>query len=384
MTSMVLVPGLDAPTLTERRGRLLDAVSITENIEWQDGSNLFESYSCLVTGAKATLPCPPAFIAAPVLNAPSTATSGGTLAAGTWKYKLTATNSRGETIASNESSQVTTGATSTVTNTWSAVTGATGYKLYRTLVNGAANSEKFLISLGAVTTYVDTNAVALGTALPPTSNTAVVPVIKTFLPPNWMSGYQFAAYGGVMCKTPGFDYNNGKDKLREAFLMHESVAVAQAVLQNLFIANGTVWSAAPDITPAAGAVDPAVGVALLEQDAAAKYAGVPTIHVPRSIGALLTRSYMLDVSKPMFTTWQGAKVASDGGYGAPNSSPTGAAPAVGEQWIYATGEMLVGRSALQVSDPVPNPSTNEWMILAERRYIVAYDCYIAAIKVKIQ
>lgn len=92
---------------------------------------------------------------APVQSAASTATTGGTLAAGTYFYVITATNAAGETTRSNEISITTTGATSTVTLNWDAVPGATGYRVYRGTVAGT-QTEYYVV--GTVITYVDTNA----------------------------------------------------------------------------------------------------------------------------------------------------------------------------------------------------------------------------------
>lgn len=103
---------------------------------------------------------------APVVAAPTTATTGGTLAAATYYYKVTATTPGGESAVSNEVSIATTGATSTVTLSWAAVTGATGYKVYRST---ATNAETLLVALGAVTTYTDTGAVTPGTVTPTTN-----------------------------------------------------------------------------------------------------------------------------------------------------------------------------------------------------------------------
>jgi len=114
-------------------------------------------------------------LAPPVQTAPSTATSGGTLAAGTWRYMITAINANGETLPSNEMSQVTTGASSTVTVNWNAVVGATGYKVYRVLaVGGGTGTELLLTTLGNVLTYIDTGALTPAGALP-TVNTAANP-----------------------------------------------------------------------------------------------------------------------------------------------------------------------------------------------------------------
>lgn len=110
----------------------------------------------------------------PVQSAPSTATTGGTLAAGTYRYYVTAINAVGETTVSNEVSQITTGATSTVTLNWAAIPGSTGFRVYRTAAGGASGTELFLVAVGLVVTYIDTGALTPSGAYPIT-NTAVTP-----------------------------------------------------------------------------------------------------------------------------------------------------------------------------------------------------------------
>lgn len=134
-------------------------------IFWKGGANP------LTTVGVAALP-------APAQSASATATTGGTLAAATYFYRVTAINALGETLASNEVSQVTTGSTSTVTVNWTQVLGATGYKIYRSTATG---TEVFLVAVGAVGTYTDTGAVAVGTATVPVLNTTATPVWGTAL-----------------------------------------------------------------------------------------------------------------------------------------------------------------------------------------------------------
>jgi len=110
----------------------------------------------------------------PVQAALATAASGGTITAGTYKYMLTAINAVGETNPSNEQTIVTTGSTSTVTVTWATVTGATGYKLYKTAAGGATGTELLYKTVGAVTTDIDTTPGSPAGALP-TANTAATP-----------------------------------------------------------------------------------------------------------------------------------------------------------------------------------------------------------------
>lgn len=116
----------------------------------------------------------PAAIAVPVQNAPATSTTGGTLAAGTYYYVVTALNANGQTIKSNEQSIATTGTTSSNTITWGSVTGATGYEIYRGTATGAEN---VYYTVGAAVTFTDTGAAGTSGS-PPGTNTAVLSLIN--------------------------------------------------------------------------------------------------------------------------------------------------------------------------------------------------------------
>lgn len=121
-----------------------------------------------------------ATLATPVNAALSTASTGGSLAAGTYWYRVTATNDIGETLGSTETSQVVPAGTSTntVTVNWNSVTGATGYKVYGRTSGG----ELFIASVGAVATYTDTGSITPSGALPSsntTGTTRYVPVDAT-------------------------------------------------------------------------------------------------------------------------------------------------------------------------------------------------------------
>lgn len=102
------------------------------------------------------------------------AQSGGSLTAGTYKYYVTAINANGETTVSSEVSVTTAAGNLTAHLTWNTVTGATGYKVYRTAAGGATGTELLLVTLGVVLTYDDT-AVGAPSGAFPTTNTAVTP-----------------------------------------------------------------------------------------------------------------------------------------------------------------------------------------------------------------
>lgn len=381
MTSTIVRPNyFDTYSPQALAGTLLTAANVSEDVGFLEPTGVLESYNCLTVDTRAVYPCPAVLLAAPVQAASSTATTGGTIPAGTYRAVITAINERGETIASNEITQVTTGAASTITWNWANLVGETGYRVYITNTNGASGTETFVIQLAANTTsYIWTGTPANDdVTFPPTVNTAVVSVTKTFNHPSWEDGIRFAVYGGFECKMFE-DGARSEGFVRAAFEAKETLGVARALMQLRF-----TTPAATDLTPVAGAVNPEVGLAILEGDASSKYAGVPTIHAPRTIGTLLTRDGVIFMQGDQLFSVQGSKIASDGGYQSPNNSPTNTAPAVGEYWMYSTGEVTIKRSPLFLQTEL-NRSTNETVTLVERLYVAAIDCgYNAAVRVKIQ
>jgi hypothetical protein len=111
------------------------------------------------------------------MSAPGTLTltvqAGGSLtASSTYRYKVTAIDSAGgETTSSAENSASTTVPNKTIMIDWTAITGASGYKIYRTAAGGASNSEVYLTSVTS-NTYTDAGSLTAGTATPPVTNTA--------------------------------------------------------------------------------------------------------------------------------------------------------------------------------------------------------------------
>jgi hypothetical protein len=118
-----------------------------------------------MTGQKVTRTSP---LAAPVLNTPSVSSTGGSFAAGTYYFVVTAI-SNAETTRSNEVSVTTTGSTSSVTISFAAVPGAINYRLYRSTSPGTETS---LFQWGGTTTITDDGSGAGGGSVPPSTNNA--------------------------------------------------------------------------------------------------------------------------------------------------------------------------------------------------------------------
>lgn len=113
--------------------------------------------------------------AVPVQNTPTTATTGGTLGAGTYFYVVTAITPKGETDKSAETSITTIGGTSTVTVSWNAYPGATSYKVYR---GTTSLGEDTLYTVAATaTSLVDTGIGGISPSSPPSS---VTPIVSSF------------------------------------------------------------------------------------------------------------------------------------------------------------------------------------------------------------
>lgn len=121
-------------------------------------------------------------------SALATAASGGAIANGTYFVQVTALIGGVETPASNEQSITTTGTgISTITVTWTAVTGSTGYKVY--FGSSGSGSENVVQTFGAVTTTGALTALPVTSGTPPAlpktnANVAVTTAIQQITLPN--------------------------------------------------------------------------------------------------------------------------------------------------------------------------------------------------------
>lgn len=108
-------------------------------------------------------------LAAPVATLGTKTNGGSGFAAGTYYWKVTAINDVGETVGSSELT-----ATLALNDhqpiSWLAITGATGYKLYRGTATGAENH--LIASVGAVTSVIDDGTTGTVASVPTTNTTA--------------------------------------------------------------------------------------------------------------------------------------------------------------------------------------------------------------------
>lgn len=169
-------------------------------------------------------------------------------------------------------------------------------------------------------------------------------------------------------------------QVEEAFWT--GVAGGQAVVFPHLAANAEVLDGEVVLqsvaTPTVTGADVAHALGVLEQQLAGCYAGQGLIHVPRSALATLAAWNLIEQRDGGLFTPGGNRVVAGGGY--TGTGPDGATPADGTTWIYATGAAWGYRSDVyfsQVRDSL-NRSSNTLRMLAERNYLIGFECCLLA------
>lgn len=220
---------------------------------------------------------------------------------------------------------------------------------------------------------------------------------KTFDTAPWVPAYEFAVYGGVQCSLVGQDRADTESELRRVFEANAHKGVEQSLKAVRFVASESdapvAWDAPVDLGYYQGSSATAsavVALAVLEGYAAGVYAGLPTIHAPRSVVTLWEAAGLVVWQGEKAFTKNGSKIVAGGGYDIGVDQDTWT-------WdVYATGEVYIEQSeqidlTMQTapgdgsgvgSDENGLPD-NTGIALAERMFRVGIDCFVARAGVKI-
>jgi hypothetical protein len=135
--------------------------------------------------------------------------------------------------------------------------------------------------------------------------------------------------------------------------------------------------------PVTGAVNAVVGLGLLEKSLADCHNGAGIIHVPVKLLPTLDAYGVVRERNGILKTLNGNTVAVGAGY--PGTSPTNVDPGDTQAWMYATGPMFLYRSQIRVMPyrESVNRSNNTVEMLAERTYVIGWDCCQSGILVDI-
>lgn len=259
--------------------------------------------------------------------------------------------------------------------------------------NGVTWQSRCLVPMGRLT-YDECIAVT-GSGGPPPEPNAKTDVLDLTL----RGATPFTAYAKFDCALIGMD-----DALKiatDALAQSEPWQVERAFWTGLvdgrvlafphLAANADVLDAqsiklqsSASIVVTGAAVDAVSGLGLLESALADCYNGVGVIHIPVKLLPTLQAWGLVTAQSGKLRTLNGNLVAVGGGY--PGTSPTGVTPATGESWMYATGAVFMYRGEVQVPvDKVSsiNRTNNTREMIAERTYVLGWDCCHHAVLVDI-
>lgn len=130
------------------------------------------------------------------------------------------------------------------------------------------------------------------------------------------------------------------------------------------------------------AVDPVEGLGMIEKALGDAYNGVGVIHIPMNVIPHFSAMHLMPEGQTRLRTWNGNRVVAGAGY--PGTGPDGSDPGPGKAWIYATGTIFGYRSSIRTYAS-PNQSidrsVNTQKMIAERTYVLAWDCALIAVLV---
>lgn len=196
-------------------------------------------------------------------------------------------------------------------------------------------------------------------------------------------GNPFMVLATVTCGTVGFTFEE-----QRAFVLERLRGVEQSMVEEIFSTSALGQS--PGLAAADGIVtvtgNGSQPVAVLAELERARYCGfgantaqygVPgVLHVAIPVFERLKMDHLIEFDGTRWRTAMGT-IVSTGCYA--NNDPAGVAPAEGTFWMYLTGQTTVWRtpdSQVQIA-PVEgslNRTTNQMLMLAEREYVVTYEC----------
>jgi hypothetical protein len=209
------------------------------------------------------------------------------------------------------------------------------------------------------------------------------PPTKQFCRPQVEHASPHTIYAGAECSTLGWSYEEARAHAEASLALGEQEAVEAAFWRDKLAAT------AVDLTPAAGPVNIAQGVAVLEGCLAESYGGVGTLHVPAGAAALLGCCNLAseDPASGTLRTLAGNCVVIGAGYSALNTGPGNVPADPGTAWLYITGPVVIRRGPVDVIPDRPGPSVNirnnDRRVLVERTYVVATTCTVCAINVSV-
>lgn len=192
-----------------------------------------------------------------------------------------------------------------------------------------------------------------------------------------ITGNPFVVIATAVCGSMGLDDARARQLVTQRLFAGE-----QAIVE-LVLSDGSVGAAPslannnPNLTMLTAATNVVLGVGALEDWLYARYGLPGVIHASPEASVWFQEHHLIDKdSAGIWRTAMGTAV-SFGNYS--GLTAAGAAPAAGHTTLYITGQVAVYRtpdSGIYVSPwgTLIDRSTNQSYMVAEREYVVTYDC----------
>lgn len=217
-------------------------------------------------------------------------------------------------------------------------------------------------------------------------------------PPGLRGANPFTVYTMPVCSAPGF-IEEARTRALAALTSGEPRAVERefwlgefGVTPHLAVtgaavtgADGLVEQSSPTIITG-GPVSPVEGLALLEEALSSCYGNEGVIHMSPGTLTHLWTNGSVTKDGARLRTGNGHLVAAGAGY--PGTFPGAAEPGgSGVRWMFATGAVFMRRSDPIVPEARPggvlNRGNNSVFLVAERTYVIGWDCCHFAIPIRI-
>lgn len=192
---------------------------------------------------------------------------------------------------------------------------------------------------------------------------------------------EFTVYGHFHCSPVGYSVQAAQDMATMHLLSREEARVEQAFWtgdlgNHPHLFGSTVLGG--------GAVQPSVGIALLEDWIATNYGSLGIMHMTRGSATVLAAEDLVAASAGRLATTLGTPVVAGSGYD--NTSPAGVAASAGHAWIYVSPAIFGYRSEPFTSSnragDLFDSGQNDLYAVAERTYLLGFDpCGSAAVEI---
>jgi hypothetical protein len=196
-----------------------------------------------------------------------------------------------------------------------------------------------------------------------------------------VSGAPFGVYSSYTCGAIGFSFDEVRTRVVTRLQLHEQRAVEKRLWQGDSGQGITgLFHNAVDLGTSSCSTE---AIMILEQALADNDIVGGMIHARPGMMAHLAASHLKEQPRErLFTTPLGTPYVFGQGYD--GSGPTGQAATSSNEWMYATGRVLVWQSSDVFVPPIGQTMdlvNNQVVVIAERVYAVAVECYVAAVRV---